>query len=289
MTIKIKMLAIVCVLSTFALTLFSLQPPAKKAILVVSFGTTHQDALARAIEPIEKKMAARFSDCETKRAFTSEIVRKRLAKKGIHIPSPAQALKELAAKGIKDVYVQPLHIIPGFEYHELVKTVQHHTGNFATLRLGTPLLNHPGDFTHVARILSETFTRQNRSKKASCTILMGHGTHHPANACYALLQTELSRLNPDIFLATVEGSLSLQHLFAKLPSPKGSSVVLAPFMLVAGDHAKNDLAGDEDDSWKSILRHKGFQVHTQLKGLGEEPGFQDIFVEKLEKLMNPTK
>jgi sirohydrochlorin cobaltochelatase len=283
-----NMVTIIILFAFFGLTTgtFSLQaaPEAtpKKSILVVSFGTTHPDALANAIEPIEKKIAEKFPQYEVSRAFTSRIVRKRLVKKGIIVHSPAQALEKLAARGIKEVYLQPLHIIPGAEFHEIVRTVQRFRNKFDTLKLGSPLLTHPEDFTRVAEILNEKY---NRNKTNHTVILMGHGTHHPANSCYALLQTEIDRINKNLLVATVEGSLSLEHLLPRLPKPAQSPLLLAPFMLVAGDHAKNDMAGDEEDSWKQILGKKGFRVTTKLEGLGADPRFQEIFIQHLEQIL----
>jgi sirohydrochlorin cobaltochelatase len=274
---------VLCILLINAVGLFASQANPKKSILVVSFGTTHLDALSRAIEPVEKRIMERFKEYEVKRAFTSSIVRKRLAQKGINVQDPSEALASLAAKGCKEVYVQPLLIIPGAEFHELVRTARSFANQFEILQLGYPLLTHPEDFSLVARILNKKFFKE---KKNQCVILMGHGTHHPANSCYALLQTEIKRLNSHLYIATVEGSLSLEHLLVDLPDAKKYPVVLAPFMLVAGDHAKNDLAGDDDDSWRKILEKKGFQVYPKLIGLGEDPLFQEIFVEHLEKIIS---
>lgn len=261
----------------------------KKAILVVSFGTTYRDTLKMSIESTENKIRATFPDYEVRRAFTSRIVIKKLAERdGILIDTEKQALERLQAEGYKEVFIQPLYVAAAEEYEKLRKVSVHfaHAKVFDKITLGRPLLyymgqkGNPDDYL-IAIEAVETQLPKLRDQEA--IVLMGHGGVHPANTAYAALQIKLEEagLN-NTFVYTVEGFPALGSVIEKLKNKKVKNVTLLPFMLVAGDHATKDMAGDEEDSAKSQLLKAGFNVDIYFHGLGENLAIQDIYVQHLK-------
>lgn len=262
----------------------------KKAIMVVSFGTTHLETLKLNIETVENRIRESFPEYEVRRAFTSRTVIKRLAKsEGILIDNEIQALQGLQEEGYKEVYIQPLHVVPGAEYDKIKVLVaqyahaQEHV--FEKIRLGRPLLycmgqeEHPDDYEIAIKAL---ITQLPEAKEDSAVVLMGHGGMHPANAAYAVLQLKLEDAGLNhVFIYTVEGYPSLSRIIDKLKQKQMKKVTLMPFLLVAGDHAANDMAGDEGDSAKSQLSAAGFEVDVYFHGLGENPAIQEIYVNHL--------
>lgn len=222
-----------------------------------------------------------------RRAFTSRTVIKRLAKRdGIKIDNERQALERLQAEGYREVYIQPLHIVPGAEYDKIRGIVSHYAHAkekaFEKIRLGRPLLycmgqdNHPDDYEIAIKALTTQLPDFDPDKSV---VLMGHGGIHPANAAYAALQLKLedAGLN-NVFVYTVEGFPSLSRIISKLKQKQVKKVTLMPFMLVADDHAINDMAGDEEDSAKSQLAAAGFEVDVYFHGLGGNIDIQDIYI-----------
>jgi sirohydrochlorin cobaltochelatase len=267
----------------------------KKAILVVSFGTTYQDGLRLNIESVENKIKANFPEYEVRRAFTSRIVIKRLAARdGIQIDTEIEALQRLENEGYKEVYVQPLHVVGGEEYDKIKRIVVQYDHapekTFDKIVIGRPLLYYTGqedktdDYLQVIQALAAQLP-QVGSQEA--IVFMGHGGVHPANTAYAALQMKMEQAGLDhVFVYTVEGFPPLESVIAKLKKQGIKKVILMPFMLVAGDHVINDMAGDEEDSAKSQLLKTGFEVDVYLHGLGENPGVQDIYVQHLKDAMN---
>jgi len=261
----------------------------KKAILVVSFGTTYLDTLKLSIESTENKIKATFPNYEVRRAFTSRIVIKKLAKRdGIQIDTEKQALERLQAEGYKEVFIQPLYVAAAEEYEKLRKVSVHcaHAKVFDKIILGRPLLyytgqkGNPDDYLIAIKAID---TQLPKLKHQEAIVLMGHGGVHPANTAYAALQMKLeeAKLN-NTFVYTVEGFPSLDGVIEKLKDKKVKNVTLMPFMLVAGDHANKDMAGDGEDSAKSQLHKAGFKVDLYFHGLGENLAIQDIYVQHLK-------
>ncbi|GMB01560.1 sirohydrochlorin cobaltochelatase [Pelosinus sp. IPA-1] len=261
----------------------------KRAILVVSFGTTYLDTLKMAIESTESKIRATFPNYEVRRAFTSRIVIKKLAERdGILIDTEKQALERLQAEGYKEVFIQPLYVAAAEEYEKLREVSVHfaHTKVFDKITLGRPLLyymgqkGNPDDYLIAIKAVE---TQLPKLRYQEAIVLMGHGGVHPANTAYAALQIKLEEagLN-NIFVYTVEGFPALDSVIEKLKSKKVKNVTLLPFMLVAGDHATKDMAGDEEDSAKSQLLKAGFNVDIYFHGLGENLAIQDIYVQHLK-------
>jgi len=256
----------------------------KKCILIVSFGTTHLDTMKKTIEACENKIRKQFKDYETRRAFTSNTIRKRLKEKyDLIVDSVDEALQKMKDDDFKEVYIQPLLIIPGEEFdNKIIDSVDKHKTSFDKIKLGAPLLSSDIDYDKAIKSLKKGFKNL---KKNQALILMGHGTHHNANSCYSNLQKKLSSTYPNVFVGTVESSPTLDDIIPQLKKLNITEVIVTPFMLVAGDHAKNDMAGDEEDSWKSILKNNGFKVKVVLKGLGEYKDIQDIYIKHLEDII----
>lgn len=247
----------------------------KKAIIVVSFGTTHEDTLKLNIEKMEELFKQKFLEYDIYRAFTSSMIMKKLRSKGIKVFNIKEILDELKEKNYEEILVQPLHIIPGKEFHDVSKIVSHERKNFKNLILSTPLLNDTEDFKNVADIMIKQFKD---ISKQEAVVLMGHGTYHFSNTAYAAMNfTFHNSDNDNFFVATVEGFPEIDDILPKLKNYK--KIHLIPLMLVAGDHAKNDMASDEEDSWKSILKNNGFEVEIYLKGLGENEDIQKIYID----------
>ncbi len=257
----------------------------KKGILLVAFGTSEASAKV-SFQHIEAKVKKAFPGVDVRWAYTSHIIRHKLAGQGDIILSPAQALAKMMDEGYTHVAVQSLHTIPGEEYHELAMTVNGFKampGGFDRLILGFPML---GAQDTVAKAVDAIFATLPKARKANdAVVLMGHGTHHPGNIYYSAMNWQLQQKDPNIIMGTVEGYPELGDVIAWLKERKTGKVWLMPFMSVAGDHAKNDMAGDEEDSWKSRLTKAGFSCQTVLKGTAEYDEFTDIWVEQLAKVV----
>lgn len=253
----------------------------KKGILVVSFGTSFTDIRKRTIEACENRICSAFPGFEIRRAFTSEIIRKILKERdGLVIDNTVLALEKMKEEKLSQVIVQPLHIIPGEEFHtKVLAPVRAFQGAFDKLVVGRPLLTTIEDYRIAIMALDKQLPQLGDDE---AVVMMGHGSAHPANACYSCLQQMLAESRPNIFIATVEGYPQLENVIPKLKCTKIKKVTLMAYMLVAGDHALNDMAGSNEDSWKSILEKEGFEVKIDLRGLGENPACQDIYIEHIK-------
>ena len=252
--------------------------PEKVGILLVAFGSSKMSAQV-SFENIDKKVKATYPEIPVRWAYTSTIIRKKLARQGKHLDSPEVALARMQDEGFTHVAVQSLHTIAGSEYHDLRRTVGAFKvmGGFQRILLGNPLLATQDDMQRAVDAILKTIPRER--KKSEAVVLMGHGTHHPSNAFYAALMFQLQQKDPNIFVGTVEGYPEV-NLIKELLLKKGiKKAYLMPFMSVAGDHAKNDMASDEDDSWKSILTKAGIQCVPILKGTAEYDVFVEIWVD----------
>lgn len=252
----------------------------KKAILLVAFGSSEESAQV-SFENIDKSVKNAYPDIPVKWAYTSHIIRKKLAKQGEMLDSPEIALAKMIDDGFTHVAVQSLHTIAGAEYHDLRKVVGSFNamGSFEAIILGYPLLATQGDMVRTVDAILATIPKER--KKEEAVVLMGHGTHHPANAFYAALMFQLQLKDPNVYVGTVEGYPDLDTVLTLLKKNKIKKAYLMPFMSVAGDHAKNDMAGDEDDSWKSIISKAGIECVPVLKGTAEFDQFVDIWVDHL--------
>lgn len=256
--------------------------PVRQGILLVAFGTTVPSANS-ALENIGTLAAKAFPGVEIRWAYTSRIVREVLAERGEHVDSPAEALATMGEDGFTHVAVQSLHTIPGEEFHNLLITVKRFENmpkGIEQIALGAPLLAAPADMDAVADALMASLPADRKAEDA--VVLMGHGTHHPGNVYYPGMQYYFSRRDPNVLVGTVEGVPSLDDVSAALRERGVKRVFLMPFMAVAGDHATNDMAGNEEDSWKSVLSAQGFRCIPVLKGTGELDAVAAVWIEHLK-------
>jgi sirohydrochlorin cobaltochelatase len=257
----------------------------KPVVLVVSFGTSFAETREKTIGAIESAIAVAYPDYEQRRAFTSQIIIDRVSRRdGVKIDNVTRAMRRLRSDGVKELVVQPTHIMNGIEYDQLRAEIKPFERYFDSVRYGVPLLISGEDYTQVIAAIVDS-TREYLASDTA-VVFMGHGTEHEANGVYARLDALLKAQNPHYFVATVEAEPTLDDVIAGFAPLGIKKVVLLPFMIVAGDHATNDMAGDEDDSWKSILEAKGYTVTPVLKGLGEYPEIRRIFVRHAGEAIN---
>ena len=252
----------------------------KKAIVAVSFGTSHPDA-RRAIERIEAALADHFSDRDFFRAFTSGMITRKIEREeGIVIPSAGEIAETLYRDGYTDVIFQSLHIIAGSEYEKFLEQIAPFRASFERVTVGLPLLYSIEDYAEVCRALLSHMPPPNDDE---AVVYMGHGSAHPMNAAYSQLENTFRLLSRErVYVGTVEGFPELDYIENRLRHREVKRVLLAPLMIVAGEHAKNDLAGSDDDSWASQLRAAGYDVTLDMRGMGELAGIAEIFVRHAE-------
>lgn len=250
----------------------------KPGILLVAFGTSMESG-APAYEGIEG--AFRQTGQPVVWAFTSNIIRAKMAKQGTKLLTVPEGLAKLAADGVTDVTVQSLHIMGGEEYAKMERLVLTevlaHPDRFASVKVGRPLLESMKDAREVAQAVLHSLPAARTSDDA--VLLMAHGqSEGRCDLVFAGMTDVVNDTDPLAYMASVEGYQGLGQVLPMLQAKGVKRVWLLPFMVVAGDHAHNDLAGDEPDSWASQLKAQGFEVFPVLKGLGENPGVQSVFV-----------
>ncbi|MBS6204146.1 MAG: sirohydrochlorin cobaltochelatase [Firmicutes bacterium] len=269
-------------------------------ILVVSFGTSFNDSRVADIKGIEDALQEAYPDWSVRRAFTAQIIINHIqAREGACIDNVEQALERATANGVKNLVIQPTHLMHGAEYDEVMETVDAYRDKFETVSVAEPLLGEVGndatvineDKKAVAEIVTaeavkdagyDNIEAANEDKTAF--VFMGHGTHHTAMVTYAQMQTQMNELGYDnVFIGTVEGdeAFSADAIIEKVAAAGYTKVVLRPLMVVAGDHANNDMAGTEEDSWYAMFTASGkFEnVDTQIKGLGQIEAIKQIYVD----------
>lgn len=257
-----------------------------KAILVVSFGTSYKETREKTIGAIEHAIGAAYPDWEVRRAFTSGFIMKKiLREEGLKISNVEESLRQMAEDGIKDVIIQPTHMMNGGEYDKLMEQCRTVWDQFEGCRVGAPLLTDAGDFEQLAEAITKATEAYDDGQTAIC--FMGHGTNADSNTVYTDLQNTLQRAGHDHhYIGTVEAAPSLEDLLAAVKAESiYKRVVLQPLMVVAGDHAINDMACDEEDSWKSTFAAAGYDVHCILEGLGENPDIQQMYVRHVADAM----
>ena len=256
----------------------------EKELLVVSFGTSYNDSRRLTIGGIEAAVAEAFSDYDVRRAFTAQIVIDHVERRdGVHIDNLTEALDRAVANGVKTLVVQPTHLMHGFEYDDVMAELAEYADAFENgIVVGDPLLTSDEDFDRVADILIDLLKDYDDGETA--LVYMGHGTEHEANAVYAKMQDVFADKGAaNYYVGTVEAAPSVDDVLAAIEGKGYKRVVLRDMMVVAGDHANNDMAGDEEDSWKSIFTVAGYDVECVLEGLGQVPAIQQIYVEHAQK------
>ena len=248
-------------------------------LLVASFGTSFNDNRRLTIGAIEADMEAAFPDYSVRRGFTSQIIIDHVMKRdNVAIDNIEQALDRAEANGVKTLVVQPTHLMNGFEYADLSDEIAARAEGFEKVVMGEPLLTSDDDFNRVATALYEDTKEYDDGETAIC--FMGHGTEAESNAVYSKMQQVMADLGyENIYIGTVEAEPTLEDAMAKIGEKEYKKVVLQPLMVVAGDHANNDMAGDEEDSWKSQFEAAGYEVTCVLKGVGEIEAIRAIYVE----------
>lgn len=242
----------------------------KKAILVTSFGTSHRDTREKCLDLIQREVEEKYGSENVERAYTSRIIRRIIEKnEGIHIFDQKEGLKALKDRGFEKIITMSLHILDGIEYSKL-------DDKFG--KISKPLLADDEDFKKIVE--NKEF---NDLEGDDAIVFMGHGTESEADYAYQKLQEEYLKAGKDnIFIATVEGKVTIKDVIEKMKGKGFRNILLKPLMIVAGDHAKNDMSSDDEDSWKTILKNEGYEVTSVLKGMGEYEFIRKMFMDKLE-------
>lgn len=261
--------------------LANMKPGDKAALLMVHFGTTHDDTRALTIDAINAKAREAFPDLEMREAFTSRIIIRRLKARGVEKLTPLDAMLRLRSEGYTHVIVQSTNIIDGVEMESLRKDMASVQPFFKEIRIGTPLLYSTEDAEKVVDLLGNRLDATAQGKKTSSKknsehfVLVGHGTYTPSTAIYSQMDYMLKANGLTNFhVGTIEGYPSFETMLAQLKAGKAKQVTLVPFMFVAGDHAKNDIAGE----WKEALEKEGYTVNVRMEGMGQIPEIQEIFI-----------
>lgn len=252
----------------------------EQELLVVSFGTSFNDSRRLTIGAVEDAIAEAIPEYSVRRGFTAQIIIDHVMKRdNVKIDNVSEALDRAVNNGVKTLVVQPTHLMNGIEYDELKETLAGYADSFDKVAVGEPLLTSDDDKSRVADALIEATKEYDDGETA--IVFMGHGTEHDSNAVYAEMQTVFENKGAaNIFVGTVEAEPSLEDVLAKVQEGDYKKVVLRPMMVVAGDHANNDMAAEDDpESWYSQFKAAGYEVTTVLEGLGQLPAIQEIYVE----------
>ncbi len=251
----------------------------KNEILVVSFGTSFNDSRRETIGAIESAIEEAFPDYSVRRAFTAQIIIDHIERRdGIHMDNVYEALERAIDNGVENLVVQPTHLMHGFEYDELMEELAEYADAFENIVIAEPLLTSDEDFKAVEEEITAETADYDDGETA--IVFMGHGTEHEYNKIYAQMQDLLTQDGfENYYIGTVEAEPSLEDVMKAMEGKGYTKVVLEPLMVVAGDHANNDMAGDEEDSWKSQLEDAGYEVTCLLRGLGSFDAVQDLYVE----------
>ena len=269
-------------------------------ILVVSFGTSFNDSRAEDIGGVEKALQAAYPDWSVRRAFTAQIIINHVqARDDEKIDNMDQALERAVDNGVKNLVVQPTHLMHGAEYDELTEAVENYKDKFESVKIAEPLLGEVGadetaineDKAAVAEAITAEAVKtagfdslDAAKEEGTAFVFMGHGTSHTAKISYSQMQAQMEQLGyENVFIGTVEGEpedTACEAVIEKLKNAGYKKVILRPLMVVAGDHANNDMAGDDDDSWKSQFEASGVfdSIDTQIAGLGEIDAIQQLYV-----------
>lgn len=251
----------------------TMQPGDKAALLMVHFGTTHDDTRELTINAINQKAQAMFPNLDMREAYTSRIIIHRLKQRGMEKLTPLEMLKQLHKDGYTHVIIQSSNIIDGIEMESLRQDVHEVEKDFKEIRIGKPLLYGKEDYEQVIDALMPSLPTE------GAIVLVGHGTYTPITAAYTMVDYMLKAKGyTHAHVGTIEGYPAFEDALRMLKAGQEKTVTLVPFMFVAGEHAKNDIAVD----WKNDLEAEGYTVNVYAKGLGENPAIQDLFIERIK-------
>lgn len=253
----------------------------EQGILVISFGTSYKDAEEKSICKVEHTIREKFKPIPIYRAYTSKIVRKILAKSGEIIDSTSEALIRMKNDGIKDVFILPSHLIYGEEYDKIKNIVQEEKENFNNITLGKPLLGDVDDMKRIAHILHMEYPLDDDE----CLVLMGHGTKYFASMVYPTMEYICHEQGfKNMYVGTIKSYPDIDIVIKKVKNAGKKKAILIPFMFVAGEHAVNDMAGEED-SWLTRFRKEGIETKVVIKGLGEYEKIRELYSEHIYNLI----
>ena len=255
-------------------------------LLVLSFGTSFNDSRRLNIGAIERDLETAFPDYSVRRGFTANIVIDHIqSRDGIKMDDVDEAMNRAVDNNVKNLVIQPTHLMNGLEYQELEEQVAQYADACDKIAIGKPLLTSEDDFKRVEQALVDWTSEYDDGETAIC--FMGHGTEAESNEVYQKMQDLLTADGHDnYFVGTVEASPSLEDVLAKVKAGSYKRVVLEPMMVVSGDHANNDMAGEEEDSWKTTFEDAGYEVTCLLRGLGENEAIRQIYVEHAQAAMD---
>lgn len=258
-------------------------------LLVLSFGTSFNDSRRLTIGAIEDALEKAFPDYSVRRGFTANIIIDHVKHRDNEvIDDVKEALDRAQKNGVKTLVVQPTHLMDGLEYNDIVNEIASYSDAFDKVVIGKPLLTTDDDFKRVENAIVDWTKDYDDGKTAIC--FMGHGTEAESNSVYAKMQDMLTADgHTNYFVGTVEASPSVEDVLKKVKEGGYEKVVLEPLMVVAGDHANNDMAGDDEDSWKSIFEAEGFKVECLLRGLGENEDIRKLYVEHAQAAVDSIK
>lgn len=257
-----------------------------RELLVVSFGTSYNDSRRVDIGAVENALESAFPGWSVRRGFTSQIIIDHVkSRDNVSIDSVPDAVRRAVENGVRTLVVQPTHLMRGFEYRELADEIGAYADRFEAVAVGEPLLSSDDDFSRVADAIINATAGYDDGQTAIC--FMGHGTEADSNGVYTKMQSVLADKGADnYYIGTVEAAPTLEDVLAMVRAGDYSKVVLQPLMIVAGDHASNDMAGDDDGSWKRVFEDAGYNVTCVLRGLGELEEIQALFVEHAQAAIN---
>ena len=255
-------------------------------LLVVSFGTSFNDNRRATIGAVEDALEKAFPEWSVRRAFTSQIIIDHVkSRDGEVIDNVTEALERAVANGVKELVVQPTHLMDGYEYNDLLDEVLRYADSFDKIKIGQPLLLTDDDFNAVADAIVAATSQYDDGETA--IVFMGHGTEAESNGVYEKMQGVLDAKGMEhYFIGTVEAYPDLEQVLAAVKQGSYKRVVLRPLMVVAGDHANNDMAGDDKDSWKSAFEAEGYQVECVLEGLGGLEAIRQMYVSHAQDSIN---
>lgn len=255
----------------------------KKAILAVSFGTSYHETMEKTIGFIEKKISEKYREYDIFRAFTSSIIVKKLKGEGFDINGVKDELNRILNLGYEECYIQPTHMIAGIEYEKILREAEEFKDKFKVLKIGKPLFQTTNDLKKLVKILGENV----EFNDGEAVVLMGHGSEHCVNTVYAALDYMFKDFGyENFFVGTVEAYPDLETVLKFVKAKKYKKAVLMPLLMVAGDHALNDMAGDEDDSWVNIFNSNGVEARAVVKGIGEYAQVAEMYIEHIQEYLN---